>query len=351
MSAEKSGLKIEHFSPSNIKDNILILRRRLRLSQAEFIERYLSDEHGAPLISVPKLSNLENRGGRDVGELAGIIAARIPMDAKAFQMEPDRFVKNLDLFIEPRRPGKNALPEVTNDLIRRDSYVEKLVQVLSDYLSDSILAGDLRPGDKLPSDRSLAAQFGVGRTSIREALKVLSVLGLIDILPGQGTFVASGSANFFMAPLSWTFLLGERNADNVIDVRNVLEVESARLAAQKADQEGLQKLEEVFSLSDTAYLEGNFQDFLDLDLDFHLAIAQCSQNPIIQNLLLTTRKLIRYISKSGMVNLAQLADIYAEHQRIYTAITTRNPSLAASNMTEHLERSRARYRLGGNVPQ
>jgi len=203
----------------------------------------------------------------------------------------------------------------------------------------------MRPGDKLPSDRNLAEIFGVGRTTVREALKVLSVLGLIDILPGQGTFIAADSSNFFTTPLSWTFFMGERNLKHIINVRNVLEIESAKLATQNATKEDLAKLSQIFERSSRTFLEGNLQDFLDLDLDFHLAIAKCSQNPIIHSLLLTSRKLIRYISKTGMVNLAQLKDIYEEHKMIYLAIASGDPNEAAQKMALHLEKSKERYRI------
>lgn len=333
------------FDPTYVKDNILSLRRRLKLSQGEFIKQYLSDQDGKPLISVSKLSNFEKHGIGDPHQFAQIIASAMSMDTAVFSMEPDLFAKNIDLLIEPHlQDNRNKLNSIS-ELVHRENNVKTLVRVISDYLSDSILAGEMRPGDKLPSDRNLSAMFGVGRTSVREALKVLSVLGLIDILPGQGTFIAAESSNFFITPLSWTFFMGERNVNHIIDVRNVLEIESAQLAAQHAHKEDLEKLSFIFKRSSKAYLDGNLQDFLDLDLDFHLAIAECSQNPIIHSLLLTSRKLIRYISKSGMVNLMQLKDIFEEHNLIYNAVISRDPLEASQKMALHLEKSRDRYQL------
>jgi DNA-binding FadR family transcriptional regulator len=85
-----------------------------------------------------------------------------------------------------------------------------------------------------------------------------------------------------------------------------------------------------------------------LDLDFHLAIAQCSHNPILYNLLLTARKLIKHISKSGMVNLDHLVSIYQEHSDIYIAIMDRDSAQAVTAMKAHLENAHKRYQLGGN---
>lgn len=334
-----------HLDPIYIKENILGLRRRLKLSQGEFIKRFLSDENEKPVISVSKFSNFEKHGTGDPQQFAKLIASTMSMDAGVFSMDPDLFAKNIDLLIESHIDDNRNNFKNIGELMHRENNVKTLVRVISDYLSDGILAGEMRPGDKLPSDRNLSAMFGVGRTSVREALKVLSVLGLIDILPGQGTFITADSSNFFITPLSWNFLMGERNVDHIINVRNVLEIESAKLATKHSNKKDLEKLSLIFERSSKAYLDGDLQNYLDLDLDFHLAIAQCSQNPIIQSLLLTSRKLIRYISKSGMVNLMQLKDIFEEHSLIYNAIISRDPIEASKKMASHLAKSRDRYQL------
>lgn len=331
------------FDPIYVKDNVLSLRRRLKLTQNEFIKKYLSNEEGKPLVSVSKLSNFERHGTGDPHQFAQLISSAMSTNVDTFFMEPDLFAKNIDLLIEPQEE-RNSLQNI-GELMNRENNVKTLVRIISDYLSDGILAGEMRPGDKLPSDRNLATMFGVGRTTVREALKVLSVLGLIEILPGQGTFIAAQSTDFFVTPLSWTFLIGERNLKHIIDVRNVLEIESAKLATQNATQDDLENLSNIFARSTEAYRKGNLQDFLDLDLDFHLAIAECSQNPIIHSLLLTSRKLIRYISKSGMVNIVQVNEIFEEHNAIYNAIISRDPIKASRKMNAHLENSKKRYNL------
>lgn len=335
----------DNLDKAYISENILQLRRRLMLSQTEFINKYLTNNENMPLISVSKLSNLEKKGSKDIEDLATIIAQKISVDSKIFQLPPDDFAKNIDLFIENQRAGQGMEITAIANLVKRTSPVETLVNVISDYLVDSIITGELKPGDKLPSDRTLSAMFNVGRTSIREALKVLSVLGLINILPGQGTFIASNSTEFFLTPLSWTFLMGEKNLEHVISVRNLLEIESARLAALNATSEDLKTLKEIFEQSQTAYTESNFQIFLDLDLDFHLAIAQCSHNPILHNLLLTARKLIKHISKSGMIDLDDLGSVYKEHTIIYNDIINRSSTQSISSMTHHLESAHKRYRF------
>ncbi|MDR1596930.1 MAG: FadR family transcriptional regulator [Treponema sp.] len=326
----------------HIPENLLTLRRRLKLSQKEFIKQYLSGEDGTPLISVPTLSNIENGSTAGVADLADRVAQKTRVDRAVFFEDPDNFAKNIELFFGDVL-GTNS-PAIRGGG-KKQGGTEALVEAISDYLMDAIMRGELRPGSKLPPDRKLGSLFGAGRSAVREALKVLGTLGIITIMPGHGTFIASESAGFLHLPLSWTFLIGENRMGHLIDVRNALEMESARLAAEKADAPSLAKLKEIYASMMRAFQEANFKNFLDLDIDFHLAIAACSQNPIIIDLLATSRNILSYISKSGMLTMDHLRNIYAEHSEIYAAITAGDPGKAKKAMEIHLARARRRYHL------
>jgi DNA-binding FadR family transcriptional regulator len=316
------------------------------MSQKDFIQAYLCDEDegGAALISVSTLSNIENGSTAGVEDLAERIARVMKIDRAVFLEDPDDFAKNIEFFFGEILGEK---PPAGGGKIRGNT--EALVEAISDYLMDAIIRGELRPGSKLPPDRKLGSLFGVGRSAIREALKALSALGIITILPSHGTFIASGSAGFLHLPLSWTFLIGENRLGHLIDVRNVLETESARLAAEKADIKSLNKLARIYEEMRRAFQKANFKDFLDLDIDFHLAIAVCSQNPIISELLTTSRRILSYISQSGMLTMEHLRNIYAEHSNIYTAITARDPAMARQMMETHLANARLRYQINSQA--
>ncbi|MCL2580041.1 MAG: FadR family transcriptional regulator [Oscillospiraceae bacterium] len=326
---------------SNVAANLLTLRRWLKLTQREFIHAYLVDEAGTPLISVATLSGVENGIQSNVLPLTASIATKLAVDAGVFEIDPDSFAKNIELFFGAlvSRHGDPAYAA------RGGNTVESLVQTLSDYLMSAMISGELQPGDKLPSDRSLSTTYGVGRSSIREALKVLSALGLIHISPGQGTFVASQHTDFFQAPLAWTLFIGQKDTIHLLELRGILEAETACLAAANADESALAELASNYEQMQAAYKSSNFQAFLDSDLGFHLAVARCSGNPIYHRLLHTARKMLSYISRSGMVTIEQLHEIDAEHRAIYTAIVEGDRENARRQMQIHLERARNRYRL------
>lgn len=320
-------------------DNLLFLRRYLRMTQEQFIKEYLSDEKGEALISVSTLSNLESKGGSRLNDIINTISEKLIIDPLAFSIHPDNFVKNIDVLM--RKADK--IPSMAEVPLGAKSSVGMLIHELTNYFADQIFEGKLRPGDKIKSDRDLAKKFGVGRTAIRETLKVLNVLGLIDIRPGQGSFICKDGSNFFIIPLCWSIFINVDKIDSILVVRDLLEIKAAELAAVSPNNELLSELTKISFDMHTAYNEQNFRDFLDFDLDFHEAIARCSENPVIITLTKTISNLIRHVSSTGMVNIEQLYNIYEEHQHIYGFIIARDSKAAGEAMKKHLTQSRERY--------
>lgn len=329
----------------HISENLLTLRRRLKLSQRAFIQGYLSDSQGEALFSVSTLSNLENGNTSGITGAAEKVAQKLGVDSSVFLVDPDDFAKNIEVFLGNTLDKEKRNPQ---EPPRKISNCEILVQGISDYLTDALMRGEMRPGSKLPSDRELSARFGVGRTSLREALRVLASLGIITILPGHGTFMASKTTGFFHTALSWTMLLGENSVEHLIDLRNELEAVSARLAAKIAGEASIEELTGIYRKMKIAFDEADFKSFLDLDLDFHLSIARCSRNPIIHDLLDTSRRMLKFISRSGMVSMEDLRNIYVEHGDIYAAIAAHDSLLAREKMEIHLANARKRYHLSAD---
>ena len=331
------------FRSEHIFENVLFLRRKLRMSQKEFISAYLSDENGKALLSSGTYSNFENGGGRKSLDIAAMLSRRLNIDNKIFELHPDSFALNVDALIIDKAGSSDSASRNPVQLQKTQSYTESLVRIISDQLTDGIMEGSIKPGDKLPSDREMAEHFGVGRSTIREALRVISLIGLIEIRPGQGTFVASSPSDFFLTPLSWTLLLGQKSMNDVMVMRNILELSSARLAADCTDKNALGQFHQLMKRMKKAHDSYDFKTFLDLDLEFHLTVARCSGNSIILELLHTSRKLLTLLSKSGMETMAHIDSIYGEHIRIYDAIVAHDGDEAEKGMADHLEKSKNRY--------
>lgn len=328
----------EILSPIHKKDNIRLLRRYLRLTQKEFINQFLMDEDGKASMSIATLSNLEAKGGGRINEVIIAVSESLAVDSMIFSMRPEEFAEKIDVLL----PSTIDSEHIRKAGMKKGN-INQLLYRLTMYFAEQIFDEKLKKGDKIESDRVLASKLNVGRSAIREALKVLDVLGMIDIRPGQGTYISSNEANFFIIPLSWSLFLNGNQTENIMTVRNLLEVKAAELAAGCKKEEQLVKLHNISHKIHAAYVNKNYKEFLEEDLEFHTCVAECSENQIIISLIQTIRNLMKHVSGTGMVDEEQLREIYDEHQRVYGLILAQDAEGAAKAMKDHLEKSLLRY--------
>lgn len=320
------------------KDNIRLLRRHLDLTQKEFIRRFLLDEQGKPTMCVATLSNLESKGGARINDVILATAEKLGLDPMLFSVEPEQFIEQLTVRLPEQKEGED-LPRPA----AKTGNIDRLLYRLTMYFAEQLFSKQLKKGDKIESDRVLAEKLGVGRSAIREALKVLDVLGMIDIRPGQGTFISNAEADFFIIPLSWSLFLNGSQIENILLVRNILEKRAAEMFAGRASEASLEKLHDVAEQAHRAYLDQDHQVFLNCDLEFHICIAEGSGNTVIYSMIQTISNLMKHVSGTGMADQIQFQEIYEEHRRIYGAILARDPVSAGRFMEDHLEKSTKRY--------
>ncbi len=325
-------------NPVNKKENLRLLRSALRLTQKEFIDRFLPSADGKPAMSIATFSNLESRDGVRMNEVILAVSEKLGIDSMLFSIPPEEFSERIHVLL----PGDTAEDSSGKGRAKKGN-INHLVNRLTMYFAEQIFEKRLKKGDKIESDRVLAQKMNVGRSAIREALKVLEVLGMIDIRPGQGTYISNHEASFFIVPLSWSLFLNGGQIDSIVEVRNLLEVKAAYLAARCTDKECLDRLYDISHKLHKAYVEKDFKEFLDGDLEFHICIAECSGNQVIYSMIQTISNLMRHVSGSGMVDEEQLKDIYEEHQRVYGLILAKDTEGASEAMKEHLEKSLGRY--------
>ena len=161
-------------------ENLRFLRTHLGMTQKEFIERFLIREDGTPAMSVATFSNLESKGGI---RLAGVLlkaSEALQIDSMLFSMDPDTFARKISILLSDSADTENIGRSVA-----RTGKIDQLLYRLTMYFAEKLMDKELKKGDKIESDRELAKKMNVGRSAIREALKVLDVLGMLDIRPGQ----------------------------------------------------------------------------------------------------------------------------------------------------------------------
>lgn len=330
------------------KDNIRQVRRTLKMTQKEFLEYFLMKENGKTAMSVATLSNLESKGGDRLNEVISAVSGRLQLDSMMFSLEPQEFLQNLETCLNSHQADDDLFYKS-----EKKGNISQLVNRLTMYFADEILEGRLKRGDQIESDRELAKKLNVGRSAVREALKVLDVLGMIDIRLGQGTYITSRETNFFSVPLSWSLFLDGAQVKSILQVRGALELRAVQLAAQCEDKNKLDKLTDIYyrmqktfqESKDSDNLQHALQETLDADIEFHTCIAECSGNPIILSMLTTIRNFLKRVSGTGMVDAEQLQAVVEEHQKLYGAIISGNVETATETMMKHLAASMARYKI------
>jgi len=216
---------------------------------------------------------------------------------------------------------------------------ERLYKQIVDQIERRIAAGDLKLGDQLPAEPELAQQFGVSRTAVREAVKALCEKGLLEIRPGRGTFVINERPDVIRHSLGLLMSLDPTEGSrSLVEVREILEPEIAALAATRITDEHIATMREAVAMMDTAL--DNVDVFVEADLDFHLALAEASQNLIIPALIDTIIDLLREQRRqTGLVNGGLKRGQY-HHKKILEAVIRRDPEAARIAMQRHLEQVR-----------
>ncbi|WP_285136104.1 FadR/GntR family transcriptional regulator [Microbacterium sp. lyk4-40-TSB-66] len=201
--------------------------------------------------------------------------------------------------------------------------------------------GELGPGSRLPIEKDLAAQLGVSRGSLREGVRALATLGVLETRQGDGTYVTALDPRTLLSPLGFLADLQQpAHAADLLAVRRMLEAETVSLAATRLTDEELAQLDRTLGVVDTILQNDpdmDLEGFIDADTEFHRIIARASGNPalaaIIDTLVGRTfrARLWRAITHRGSVRETQ-----AEHRAILDELVRRDPARARIRMQVHL---------------
>jgi|TARA_B110000977_G_C10954427_1_gene445970 GntR family transcriptional repressor for pyruvate dehydrogenase complex len=216
----------------------------------------------------------------------------------------------------------------------------KISDVIMDQLEAMILEGSLKPGQQLPPERTLAAEFNVSRPSLREALQKLSARGLIISRQGGGSFVSENIGSSIVDPLTELFSTHPEAQYDLLEFRHALEGVSAYYAALRCTQADKKRLQKCYVELQAAYDQKLFEKETKADAEFHLAIAEASHNAV---LLHTMRSLFTLLHKNIYANLESVYSkrdtrhrIHDQHRVLLEAIVAENPEKARNAAHDHL---------------
>jgi len=205
-----------------------------------------------------------------------------------------------------------------------------------------IESGQLKVGDRLPSEAVLSRQFGVSRPIIREALGRLQALALTESRPGSGTYVASNVTRL-------TLSFGQYSASDLNEVRRCLEVPAARLAAVRRDNEAVDKLRLILQDEDHA---SSVEEAIREDTDFHCEIARATGNMLFARLVEDLREILKAQTMAVSTLRNRAASISHEHRAVLDAIVAGDGDAAAAAMNAHLDAvERAIRKIAAQSPE
>jgi GntR family transcriptional repressor for pyruvate dehydrogenase complex len=209
-----------------------------------------------------------------------------------------------------------------------------LPQQICDRLLCLVQGGQLRPGSKLPPERELAAMMGVSRPSLREALRALALLNVIDMRQGDGTYVTSLEPSLLTEHLDFVFSLDDSTFLQLFQARRILEPGIVAISAQTISDEEIVELEQC--LAKALGCMDDHEAFLQADLELHEKITAAARNPILSRFMTALTRL-GVASRRRTVGIAGVRQQSAiDHQQIVTALRNRDPESARQAMLRHL---------------
>jgi DNA-binding FadR family transcriptional regulator len=225
-------------------------------------------------------------------------------------------------------------PKVLKTKLNRTTLVEQVAQNLIDFIEDNHLG----PGDNLPASAELADTFGVSRPVVREALKFLEARGLIEITNGKKPAVKPITTEPLLGFFDRVLKMEQEALREFMEVRQGLEIQSAKLAAQRRTEEELKEMRAV--IADMGQNLHDPEAFADLDVDFHLLIAKASHNTMMVRLIKSIRETMRVTVGEGLrhrLTEKPMNPVQKGHETILRAIEEGDPQAASEAMRAHFE--------------
>jgi GntR family transcriptional repressor for pyruvate dehydrogenase complex len=214
---------------------------------------------------------------------------------------------------------------------------KKLADSVIEEIKRMIQSGELKEGDKLPNQNSFAAQLGVSRTSLREALSTLNRIGVIEQRPGYGTVFRSRISALFTDHLPPPFISDKMATIELIEARRFIEIGAAELAVKNASPEQINEMGILIKEMPRSLKEGRIDDYIEQDVAFHFLIAKASHNRFLVNLFVTIRGFMeQYMRESFHLLPYMLERSLKFHQNIYQSVKAGSRSRAVSQMKRHI---------------
>jgi GntR family transcriptional repressor for pyruvate dehydrogenase complex len=213
----------------------------------------------------------------------------------------------------------------------------RLSDKVADLLLQTIIAEGLEPGARLPSERDLGTQFGVSRTVVREAVRALAAKGIIDVRTGSGLRVAAVHASAVSESIGLYLRGATIEYPRVHEVRKLLEIEIAGLAAERAGEEQVAAMRAICERMESEVVAGDVEAASRLDLEFHRELARSTDNALYLLLLDSIGEALLVVRRDNLRKEGAADDALSSHRQILDAVEAHDRRLARKAMRGHLD--------------
>jgi DNA-binding FadR family transcriptional regulator len=216
--------------------------------------------------------------------------------------------------------------------------VARASSAIAEQIRTAMVTGRLKAGDRLSPERELAEQFGVSRVTVRDALRSLEAMGLIEVKVGArgGAFVTAPNGSKVAQTMSDMMLMSATTPEDIVEARLIVELGTVSLACARATREDLGALRELCERADAALAAGNYTR--DLSWDFHAVLAHAAHNSAVDGLTQSFRSSLSLHPMRVREGSRAFERTVAEHLRIFAAVERRDGTTARREMAEHLLR-------------
>ncbi len=217
---------------------------------------------------------------------------------------------------------------------------KKKSDIVLEKVLDFIVEGKYVPGDRLPAENELSEKFGVSRVTVRESFKQLSILGVVDIRQGEGTFVNKITPSTLMEPLFPLMLIELNDFEELFQARICIESGTAQLASRNRTEDDIDKLQSLIQPMQECIETEDFNLYSELDAKFHMLIGEASKNKILLNMYKMLKKVRDRCIRVSNNSLASITHSLNGHKEILDAIIRKDEVNIVSLMNLHLNYSK-----------
>lgn len=222
---------------------------------------------------------------------------------------------------------------------------KSVVDRIIERLTKAIMNRELLPGQKIPTEMELCDSMRVGRNSVREAIKVLVTMGVLNIRRSEGTFVTEGFSERMLDPMVYSLILEGGDSFSVIELRQLFETGTLRLAMEKRTDDEIDELQSALEEMHRAVANGAEEgELLDLDIKFHRILCRMVKNPLVDKISLIIERLTlpsRTLTTRRFIEQGELDSFLAKHADIIRIIREKNSAAVSDVINEHFSNWRS----------